>query len=375
VSPQSSSRWLGMRGISPIPSYVIMQPTTLCNLDCTYCYLPFRAADRRMPVEVAEAVAESVNRWAAQTERFSVIWHAGEPLAAGREHLAALMAPFQGVEHHIQTNATLIDDAWCDFFVAHDVRIGVSIDGDATRTAARVDRAGRPAYRKIIRGIDALRRRKLPFAALCVVSAPRPGDGPEIYQFFRSLGCHALGINVEEQEGVNVRSNALDESAVRAFWAELTAAWRADPAIELREIEWALWYAAAALAGVDDDLLPRHIDPIPTIDVDGGVVLMSPELAGFRDAHYGDFASGNVRETGLAELLAAVSHTPTGWIDEYLAGVEACRDGCAYFGFCGGAHAANRYFELGRFDGTETNHCRNSKIQLIEGVLEHARVH
>ena len=46
-------RWHGMQGISSVPSYVIMQPTTLCNLDCAYCYLPFRAADRIMPAAVA----------------------------------------------------------------------------------------------------------------------------------------------------------------------------------------------------------------------------------------------------------------------------------------------------------------------------------
>ena len=43
-----------------------------------------------------------------------MVWHGGEPLAAGREHLAALIAPFgPEVEHHVQTNATLIDDEWC----------------------------------------------------------------------------------------------------------------------------------------------------------------------------------------------------------------------------------------------------------------------
>jgi uncharacterized protein len=362
-----------MRGIATIPSYVIMQPTTLCNLDCAYCYLPHRAHDRRMPVAVAEATARTVNEWAAQAARFSVVWHAGEPLATGRDHFARLIAPFRGVEHHIQTNATLIDDAWCDFFVEHGVKLGVSIDGDAARTAARVDRAGRPAYDKIIKGIDTLRRRGLPFAALAVVSDPQPGDAAALYRFFADLGCHALGINVEEQEGVNTRSNALDGTAVRAFWAELTAAWRADPVIELREIEWALWYAGAALAGTDDDLLPRRIDPIPTIAYDGRVVLLSPELAGFHDDRYGDFATGNVLSADLGELLGAVAARPSGWIAEYLTGVEACRAGCAYFGFCGGAHAANRYFEQGRFDGTETHHCRNSKIRLIEGVLDHAR--
>src|SRR3954464_8198758 len=89
--------WTGMQGVNTVPSYVIMQPTTLCNLDCAYCYLPHRAQDRRMPVTVAEAVAATVNDGAAAPPRFSVVWHGGEPLAAGREHLAALMAPFRGV--------------------------------------------------------------------------------------------------------------------------------------------------------------------------------------------------------------------------------------------------------------------------------------
>src|SRR6188768_311425 len=85
--------WSGMRGIAPVPTYVVMQPTTLCNLDCSYCYLPFRQVDRRMSVEVAQAVAASVNPW-SRTGRFSVVWHGGEPLAAGREHFAALLEPF-----------------------------------------------------------------------------------------------------------------------------------------------------------------------------------------------------------------------------------------------------------------------------------------
>jgi uncharacterized protein len=104
-------------------------------------------------------------------------------------------------------------------------------------------------------------------------------------------------------------------------------------------------------------------------------VLLSPELAGFTDAAYGDFTSGNVLDTPLREIVEAASAAPYGWIAEYLDGVEACRDSCPYFGFCGGAHAANRYFEQGRFDGTQTEHCRNSKIRLLEGVLDHARGH
>lgn len=363
--------WSGMRGIAAIPGYVVLQPTTLCNLDCTYCYLPHRAQDRRMSAQVARAVADSVNSWAAENDRFSVVWHGGEPLAAGREALAELMAPFVGVEHHIQTNATLIDDEWCEFFGTHGVRVSVSVDGPADANGERVTRAGRPAYQRIIRGVEALRRHGIGFSALCVVAAPRPGLAAELYAYFLDLGCDVLGINIEEQEGVNARSNAFASDAVRAFWCELVAAWRRDPRIHLREIEWVLRYAQAVLDGAADEVLPRSLDPIPTVATDGRVFLLSPELAGFTDSGYGDFSSGNVLRTPLHRLLVDAASS-AGWIPEYLNGVEACRAQCSYFGFCGGAHAANRYFEHGRFDGTVTNHCRNSKIRLLEGVLDHA---
>ncbi len=363
----------GMRGIAAVPSYVVMQPTTLCNLDCAYCYLPLRGADRRMPVAVAEAVAAEVNGW-ARTSRFSVVWHGGEPLATGREHFARLLAPFgPEVEHHVQTNATLIDDEWCGFLAEHRIRVSVSVDGPQHRNGDRVTRGGRPAYERIMRGIEALRRHDIGFSALCVVGRPEPGLATELYDYFLDLGCDVLGINVEELEGVNTRTNRLPPEAVTAFWAELVGAWRRDPRIHLREIEWSLRYAAAVLDGTADAVLPRQLDPIPTIAQDGSVVLLSPELAGFSDPRYGDFTSGNVLSSRLGEILADAAGTP--WIAEFLTGVEACRTTCEYFGFCGGAHAANRYFEHGRFDVTETDHCRNSKMRLLEGVLDHARDH
>ncbi|WP_213456250.1 cyclophane-forming radical SAM peptide maturase AmcB [Rhizomonospora bruguierae] len=363
-----------MRGIAAVPGYVVMQPTTLCNLDCSYCYLPFRAADRRMGVPVAEAVAAAVEGW-ARAGRFSVVWHGGEPMAAGREHLASLLAPFDpAVEHHVQTNATLIDDDWCEFFARHAVRVSVSVDGPERRNGARVTRGGRPAYQRVLRGVAALRRHGIPFSALCVVSEPSPGLAAELYGYFLDLGVEVLGINIEEREGVNLRDNRHPAEAVSGFWAELTAAWRRDPRVHVREIEWTLRYAAAVLDGTAGELLPRQLDPIPTVGYDGSVVLLSPELAGFTDARYGDFTSGNVLTTPLAEILAGAAAGP-GWIGEFLRGVQACRRGCPYFDFCGGAHAANRYFEHGRFDGTETDHCRNSKMRLLEGVLDHARDH
>lgn len=348
-----------------------MQPTTLCNLDCRYCYLPFRHTEHLMSGTVAEAVATTVNRWAADRPGFEVVWHGGEPLAAGRTHLRRLMDPFDDVIHTVQTNATLIDDAWCRFFREHDMRVGISIDGPESMNVDRVSRSGATAFLRVHRGIDKLREHGIPFSAISVVTDPTPHAAEALYECLAHLGCTVAGVNIEEQEGVNLRAANRDPAAVVAFWATLTALWDADRRVRIREIDRVLTFAGAVLDGALPDGSNR-VDPLPTVAFDGSVVLVSPELAGFEDPRFGTLSTGNVTETPLDVLLdQAATRTP--WLPEFLVGVAACRDTCPYFAFCGGGHPANKYFEhAGRMDGTQTRYCTASKIALIEGVIQHA---
>ncbi|MCX2180839.1 radical SAM protein [Streptomyces sp. SKN60] len=372
AAPSTPSR------LAPVPRAVVLQPTTLClPMDCTYCYLPFRRIAHLMPVPVAEAVARTVNGWAADDPAFEVVWHGGEPLAAGREHLAALMAPFRGVKHSLQTNAVLLDDAWCAFLRERDVHVGVSIDGPEDLNAHRLTLAGHPGFRLTMRGIERLRRHGIPFSAIAVVSDPDPAHAARFYGFFAELGVTALGVNVEEEEGVNHRSANADPERAAAFWQALAEAWSANPVVRLREMSRVMDFARAVI----DDRAPAvgaasdPWDPLPTVAHDGGVVMLSPELAGFTDDRYGDFTTGNVLCDGL-DLLVAEAEERTPWITEFWKGVDACRATCPYFAFCGGGHPANRYFEHGgRMDGTRTRYCSTAKIALIEGVTRHAAEH
>jgi uncharacterized protein len=126
---------------------LVPQPTTFCNLDCTYCYLPDRRSRRLMSVPVATACARSIE-WQDGSHPVSVVWHGGEPTATFGE----LLAPFEHlrrtgqVRHEIQTNATLINQRWCDLFAAHKFEIGVSIDGPGTLNGNRLDR---PSTRRV----------------------------------------------------------------------------------------------------------------------------------------------------------------------------------------------------------------------------------
>ncbi len=350
------------------PRSVILQPETLCNLDCSYCYLPFRHKRNRMSVEVARAVAESVRPWTAYTT-VDVCWHGGEPLATGRAYLGRLMDAFNDldVKHGVQTNATLVDDAWCEFFAERDMYVGVSIDGGPSDNANRVDRKGAPAYKKVMQGIDRLIAHGHEVYAIAVVSDPTPERARRLYSFAAESGISELGVNIEEQEGVNATTNAHDQESVIGFWAELMAAWGENPAIRLRELGRTLAYVEAVLNDQDHaSRRPPFIDPLPTVAHDGSVTLISPELAGFGNAR-GSFSSGNVLDASLDEIISRAADVP--WVAEFMSGVDACRNTCPYFDFCGGGHPANRHFEHGRMDGTETDYCRNGKMALLEGVL------
>ncbi|MGW4206691.1 radical SAM protein [Lentzea sp. NPDC004789] len=275
------------------PTSVIMQPETLCNLDCTYCYLPFRHERNTMKLAVAQAVAASVRPWAA-SGTVEVCWHGGEPLATGRAHLGRLMDAFAGIDvkHVVQTNATLIDDAWCEFFAERDLHVGVSIDGAPADNTSRVDRRQMPTQAKAVRGIELLRAHGHEVHAIAVVSDPTPERARRLYAFAVECGIAHLGVNIEEQEGVNVSTNAHRQDVVTDFWTTLAASWRENPAVRVRELERALSYAGAVLrrdsATHRDETL---FDPLPTVGHDGSVTLISPELAGF-NSNRGTFSSG-----------------------------------------------------------------------------------
>jgi uncharacterized protein len=357
------------------PNSVVLQPTTLCNLDCRYCYLPLRHRNLTMSIEVALAVAASIKPW-THLRTVEVCWHGGEPLATGRARLGALFDCFAGLDvaHGVQTNGVLVDDGWCRFFAERNVHVGVSIDGTRADTAARVDRAGNPVYERIVRGIRKLQQHGIDVSIIAVVSDPTPARARRLYEFAADAGVASLGVNVEEQEGVNAASNAHDINTVTSFWTALAHAWQADPVMPIRELSRALGYADFVLrdgtGGVAEGA-SGGVDPLPTVGHDGSVTLISPELAGFTSPRFGDFACGNVLRSSLDDLIR--SGADSAWVAEYGAGLAACRNSCAYVEFCGGGQPANRYFEQGRFDGTETNYCRNSKIALLEGVLRGGR--
>ncbi|MBS2545319.1 radical SAM protein [Catenulispora sp. NL8] len=369
------------RWIAPRPSLVVMQPDTFCNMDCAaYCYLPQRKRRNRMPVAVAQAVAASLTSLGpdefGQRQIVEVCWHGGEPLAVGVEAMTELLAPFEplraaGLIHHsVQTNATLINDDWCDLFQHYSFSVGVSIDGPADLNARRTDRAGRPAHDRIMGGIGRLRQRGIEFSVIAVVGTDGIGRAEDLLDFLAGLGATQIGFNIEEFEGSNAGDQPRPAEA-RGFWTAAIAWSTAHPGVRIRELDRLGGYLGTIRAGERAVWEAHSFDPLPTIAFNGDVILLSPELAGIRDEHYGDFVAGNVLEQDLGSIVARAWQLP--YVTEFIDGLAACRATCGFFDFCRGATAGNRYFENGTFASTETNYCRVSRQELVNALIDTTR--
>lgn len=172
----------------------VVKPTHLCNLDCSYCY----NEDTRhpiMPPDLLATVVRETLTYARQLgDRTNVdfIWHGGEPLVAGVEFFRRAVAEetqhSDGVRvcNSIQTNGTLINAEWIEFFRDHAFDVSLSLDGpEELHDESRRSRSGREgSFTRVMRGIEMLRTAGLPHGVCVVISRVNKHRVGEIYDFF-----------------------------------------------------------------------------------------------------------------------------------------------------------------------------------------------
>ena len=362
---------------------LVVQPTPFCNLDCSYCYLPDRGSRARMGPETLSRVFERVAESGLARRPYTVVWHAGEPLVlppAWYEEAFATAGRFAlpgaEVTHSFQTNATLIDAAWCALFRRHGVRVGVSVDGPAfLHDARRRTRAGKGTHARVVDGIGWLRREGVPFHAITVLTREALDYPDELHDFYRDAGIETVGFNVEEIEGPNTGSSLSAGDAERRYRAFMDRffdlAMGGEPQLRVREFGSTI--GAVLHGGGERPLASQEATPfaIVSVGVGGDFSTFSPELLGLSGHPFGDFSIGNVHRDSFA--VAAASPRYEALSKEVLSGVDRCAARCAHFRFCGGGAPANKFFENGSFDSTETLFCRLHRKALADVVLQKMR--
>ncbi len=188
-------------GTAPrITSLLIKPASAVCNLDCAYCFYLDRDADpykalpgRRMTAETLERLVDTYLFYSYPAATFA--FQGGEPTLAGLDFFRQLVElqkrhgrDGQYVSNALQTNAILIDDDWCALFHEYNWLLGVSMDGpEAVHDTYRFNKAGRGTWKQVMQGVETLKKNKVEFNILCVVSQANVEKPREVYRFFRSL--------------------------------------------------------------------------------------------------------------------------------------------------------------------------------------------
>ncbi len=180
----------------------VLKVHSRCDLACDHCYV-YEHADQswrgrpkvisdRAVVRTAARIAEHVSRHAL--DRVHVVLHGGEPLLAGPVRLGRITAELRGLldglcalDLRVHTNGVLLDDRVLDVFAEHDVKVGVSLDGDRVANDRHRRYAdGRSSYDRVLAGVELLRRRRELYAGLlCTIDVAN--DPAAVYRALAAL--------------------------------------------------------------------------------------------------------------------------------------------------------------------------------------------
>jgi len=174
-------------------------------LDCTYCF--FLSKDLLYGETVGwmdNAGLETYLGNLLESEpdgAVEIAWQGGEPTLRGLaffersvDLVEQLRRPGQAVSYTLQTNGTLLDDRWGEFFAAHGFLVGLSLDGPADlNDTYRVNKVGRGTHDQVVRGWQVLQRHGVDTNLLCAVHRANETAALRVYRYFRDdLGARFL---------------------------------------------------------------------------------------------------------------------------------------------------------------------------------------
>lgn len=193
--------------ISPFakPVYIMLKPIgSVCNLACEYCYYLEKSKfypDVKNHIMTDQILEKFIKEYMECQTMQEVLftWHGGEtlmrPISFYKKALE-LQRKYAGgrqIDNCIQTNGTLLNDEWCQFFKENNFLVGVSIDGPQEfHDEYRRNRQGLPSFYKVMKGIELLKKHGVEYNAMAVVNDYNVDYPLEFYNFFKELDCRFI---------------------------------------------------------------------------------------------------------------------------------------------------------------------------------------
>jgi uncharacterized protein len=242
-----------------------------------------------------------------QDRTVSFVWHGGEPMLAKRSfYERAIDYQLQygkGVkfENSIQTNGTLINQDWIDFFKSTNFSVSISIDGTTSlHDANRQDHRGNGSYQRVFEAIKKVQAANIPFGVCVVVSRTNKEHLIEVYEL---LAQNKLPFNIIPLNRSGAARNIFTDVGLGAEeyaipWIKMYDRWF-DASEDYIYCSDFVYKTRAILSGRPADCVALAQCSHSNISVDPvGDVYPCASLSGHENTLY-----GNILEKSLDDLL------------------------------------------------------------------------
>lgn len=199
VSTSKTLDWrsaMGTNTSQSMPCFVIV-PSLACPGECSYCFGPHEGPTMTAGIltSALDTIAGIVNQERRESRsepncrprRIKVMFHGGEPLAAGHEFwrraLTGLESRFgrDRCEITVQSNLWLLDDEYCRLFVEHGVEIGTSLDGPESINDSQ---RGEGSFARVMEGIRRAQSWGLNVGCIATFTPASVPRWREVFDFF-----------------------------------------------------------------------------------------------------------------------------------------------------------------------------------------------
>ena len=188
----------------PPLSIMIKPASSLCNLDCRYCFYHDVAENREeknlgiMTSSTSENLIKSALSF-ADGHPVAFAFQGGEPLLAGKEYFENFVSLVKKyniknsqIFFSVQTNGLLINEEWAEFFTENKFLVGLSLDGDREANKFRVDSKGQSRFFQTLSATKILEEKKTEFNILSVMTGVNARRIDKIYSYFKEKGFRYL---------------------------------------------------------------------------------------------------------------------------------------------------------------------------------------
>ena len=377
---------------------VVVQATGFCNLNCSYCYLSesTRKAKDRIPLPALSKYFSKILSSRLLGDSLIVSWHSGEPLVLGRKYYESavdaitrlkeeLCPPGFKVLHDIQTNGTLLDEDWCNFFTKYqDVfTVGISCDGPAhMHDAYRTDWRNAGTFERTRKGMELLIQHQIKFSLIAVVT-PRTLDHPdEFFDFFYSYRSHISEIRfnlldqfLESGELSYSDSSTKYYSFLKRLLDRIESCGSKKEMLNIKNFS----YFYNRLFSSSEERLKKTASymslPFRALNIaaNGDV---STFYAGVTvdecEDIYGDkrgLVIGNLANQSIDEIMQSAKLAQIA--GDFKRSHSSCQGDCPYFELCPGGYNLVKFKRFGTFDVAETPECKIQVKVFTDALMDH----